>query len=95
MLRFGKYVVVLLIWNLRFESLHLQLIFPKGKCLCIWLLMNVEKIRILSYKKAKQVSTTVPANADPAPLPSCHQHALPCLRQYNCNSRTRWDLETL
>lgn len=29
MLRFGKYVIVLFIWNLHFESLHLQLIFPK------------------------------------------------------------------
>lgn len=94
MLSFGKHVIILLLWNLHFESLHLQLIFPKGKCFCIWLLTNVEKICVLSYKK-KQVSTRVTANVDPAPLPPCHHHALPCLRQYNCNSRTRRDLETL
>lgn len=51
MLSFGKHVIILLLWNLHFESLHLQLIFPKGKCFCIWLLTNVEKICVLSYKK--------------------------------------------
>lgn len=68
MLRIGKYIILLLIWNLHFESLHLQLIFPKEKCLCIWLLMNVEKIRVLGYKKSKTSLHTPAANADPAPL---------------------------
>lgn len=53
MLRFRKYIIVLLILNLHFESLHLQLIFPKRKGFCIWFLMNVEKICVLSNKKSK------------------------------------------
>lgn len=101
-LRVGRCLTILLIWNLHFESLHLQLIFPKGKCLCIWLLMNEEKYVSLVIKKAKPLSTTLAVNVSPAPLPPCyrpskpaHQHAVPCPRRYNCNSRTRWGLETL
>lgn len=67
-LRIGKYVILLLIWNLHFESLHLQLTSPKGKCLCTWLLTNVEKICTLGYKKSKTSLHTLAANADPAPL---------------------------
>lgn len=65
-LRVGRCLIVLLIWNLHFESLHLQLILLKGKCLCIWLSINEEK-----YTSVVRKATPLTLNA------SCK--CVPCL----------------